>query len=197
MTWGFSRDGGLPWSDYFAQVNDTWKAPIRSLWLQGIIVGLVGVLYTFSTTALEAILSVTTIALTVSYAMPILTLLLVGRDKLPPGGEYSLGRLGPAINIVSVVYCAITTVFFLFPGGPNPPAADMNYAIAVFGVMLIVSVAFWFIKGSSTYLRSEAAERRMAQARQMEVSYLPGVGGGGSGADISTGDPVTKESDGK
>lgn len=183
LTWGFARDGGLPWSDYFGQVSDFWRAPVRALWLQGVIIGLVGVLYTFSSTVLEAILSVSTIALTVSYGIPILTLLVVGRDKLTPGGEYSLGRLGPTINWISVIYCAVTTVFFLFPTKPNPSGSDMNYAIAVFGVMLVVSVMFWYIKGHATYLRSREAEERMIRARQLEVSYVQGIGG--SGADVS------------
>ncbi|KKK22441.1 hypothetical protein ARAM_007237 [Aspergillus rambellii] len=139
LTWGFARDGGLPWSAYFAVIDPTWKSPVRALWLQGFLIALVGILYLFANTVLEAILSVSTIALTVSYALPIVALLVVGRDKLPPG-PFSLGRWGPFLNWVSIVYCVVTTIFFLFPGGPNPAAADMNYAIAVFGVMLVVAL---------------------------------------------------------
>jgi amino acid transporter len=99
--------------------------------------------------------------------MPILTLLIVGRDKLPPG-QFSLGKLGHVINWVSVIYCAITTVFFFFPGSPSPSASDMNYAIVVFGVMLVVAVAFWFIKGRITYLNTNDAEERLAHAMHLE-----------------------------
>ncbi|CAM1511870.1 Fc.00g093830.m01.CDS01 [Cosmosporella sp. VM-42] len=169
LTWGFARDGGIPWSKYFSQVNEIWKVPARALWLQGGIIALVGVLYTFADTVLEAILSVSTIALTISYGMPILTLLLVGRDKLPPG-QFGLGRLGPVINWISVIYCAITTVFFFFPGEPNPSGADMNYAIAVFGVMMVVTLSFWIIKGRKTYLETEDAAERVIYARRAELA---------------------------
>lgn len=168
LTWGFARDGGIPWSNYFSKVDETWKVPIRALWLQGAIIALVGVLYTFASTVLEAILSVSTIALTISYGMPILVLLLTGRDKLPPG-EFSLGRLGPVCNWVSVVYCAITTVFFFFPSSPNPTGTDMNYAIAVFGVMMVVTLSFWVIKGRVTYLQSEESEGRVIYAENSDV----------------------------
>lgn len=171
LTWGFARDGGLPWSQYFAKVDETWKVPARALWLQGGIIGLVGVLYTFATTALDAILSVSTIALTISYCMPIVVLLVVGRDKLPPG-DFSLGRLGPVINWVSVFYCIITTVFFFFPNVPNPSGADMNYAIVVFAAMMVVSVAFWVIKGRVTYMRTEEAEERRVEAMRAEIAEL-------------------------
>lgn len=167
LTWGFARDGGIPWYKYFMAVNETWQVPARSLWLQGAIIGLVGVLYTFANTVLDAILSVSTIALTISYAMPIATLMIVGRDKLPPG-EFKLGRFGPIINGVAVVYCAVTTVFFFFPGEPNPSIPDMNWAIAVFGVMLVVTLTFWVVKGRNSYLQTTEAMERVIYARHAE-----------------------------
>jgi amino acid transporter len=99
--------------------------------------------------------------------MPILALLIVGRDKLPPG-EFRLGKFGPVVNWISVVYCCVTTVFFFFPGSPDPAPSDMNYAIAVFGVMLVVAVGFWFIKGRKTYLNTDDAEKRLAEALKAE-----------------------------
>ena len=154
LTWGFARDGGLPFHRYLANVNKYWRLPVRALWAQGVLIALVGVLYLFANTVLQAILSVSTIALTVSYAMPIIVLLIVGRDKLTPG-PFRLGRWGYVINVISLIYCSLTTVFFFFPSYPNPAPADMNWAIAVFGVMLIIAVGFWFAQGRKSYLRTE------------------------------------------
>ncbi|KAJ5378058.1 uncharacterized protein N7496_005467 [Penicillium cataractarum] len=168
LTWGFARDGGLPFSRYFSHVDPVWQVPVRSLWGQGVVIAIVGILYLFANTVLEAILSVSTIALTVSYAMPIMALLVVGRDKLPDGGSAGLGRWGPWLNWTSIIYCIITTVFFLFPGSPNPAPSDMNYAIAVFGVMLVIAVAFWFIQGSRTYLQTDDAIAQMFYAQHLE-----------------------------
>ncbi|KAL2866934.1 putative amino acid permease family protein [Aspergillus lucknowensis] len=175
LTWGFARDGGFPWSAYFALIDPTWKAPVRALWLQGLLIALVGILYLFASTVLEAILSVSTIALTVSYGIPIGALLFVGRDRLPPGGPFRLGRCGKPVNWISIVYCVVTTVFFFFPGGPDPAAADMNYAIAVFGVMLVVALGFWVVRGKRTYLRTEDAVAQMIYARRLEREAGEGV----------------------
>jgi len=154
LTWSFARDGGVPFHGYLAKVNLKWRVPVRAVWCQGIITALVGVLYLFADTVLEAILSVSTIALTISYGIPIITLLIVGRDKLPAANAFRLGRYGFAINVVSIIYCVVTTVFFFFPGAPDPSVPDMNWAIAVFGVMLVIAIGFWFVQGHRSYLRT-------------------------------------------
>ncbi|KAJ5113501.1 hypothetical protein N7456_002035 [Penicillium angulare] len=166
LTWGFARDGGLPFGRYLSHVDEYWKAPVRALWFQGCLIALVGILFLFAETVLNAILSVSTIALTISYGLPIITVLMVGRDKLPPGGQFNLGRLGAPANWVSIVYCCITTVFFFFPSSPKPSGGDMNYAIGVFGVMLVIAISFWFIQGSRTYLNTEEAFTHVIHAQE-------------------------------
>ncbi|PHH85121.1 hypothetical protein CDD83_868 [Cordyceps sp. RAO-2017] len=161
LTWSFARDGGLPCGAYFARVDPVWHVPARALWLQAAITALVGLLYLFASSVLQAILSVSTIALTISYAMPIAALLLAGRRRMP-APDFSLGRFGPAVNLVSLAYCAVTTVFFFFPSRPAPSPADMNYAIAVFGVMLVVALAFWALQGRLTFMHG--AQEALAAA---------------------------------
>jgi choline transport protein len=176
LSWGFARDGGVPWSGYFSNVNSTWNVPLRMLWANGFIVALIGILYLFSNTVLQAILSVSTIALTISYGMPIVTLLVVGRSKLPPR-SFNLGRWGYAVNWISIVYCAVTTVFFFFPSSSNPAPADMNYAIAVFGVMIVIALLFWFVRGKRTYLKTDGAMLEIFRAARLENNESPYVDG--------------------
>ena len=169
LTWGFARDGGVPWSVFFTHVDSYWNAPVRALWGQAFWIALVGILYLFANTVLEAILSVSTIALTISYVLPIIALLVVGRDKLPPG-KFRLGRWGLLTNWISIVYCCVTTVFFFFPGGPNPSLADMNWAIVVFAVMMVVAAIFWLVKGKNTFMETAGAAIELAKAKEAEVA---------------------------
>lgn len=166
LTWGFARDGGLPFHRYLSRIDNTWKAPVRALWAQGILTALIGILYLFSSAVLQAILSVSTIALTISYGIPIGVLLFVaGRENLPAGGCFKLGRWGGVCNVVSLVYCAVTTVFFFFPESPRVQPGDMNWAIAVFAVMLVVAGIFWCVQGRWSYL----SEGAIASAYLVEV----------------------------
>ncbi|KAJ6164265.1 hypothetical protein N7470_002937 [Penicillium chermesinum] len=173
LTWGFARDGGLPFSRYLAEVDPTWKAPVRALWFQGSLIALVGVLFLFAETVLNAILSVSTIALTISYGLPIATVMVKGRDQLPPGGHFRLGKFGAPANWVSIIYCCITSVFFFFPSSPNPSGSDMNYAIAVFGVMLGIALSFWTLQGRRTYLNTEESFASVIQAQDAIVNNPP------------------------
>ena len=157
LTWSFARDGGIPFYRYFAKVDDKWRSPVRATWAQGAIAALIGVLYLFADTVLSAILSVSTIALTISYALPIVVLLIVGRDQLPETRSFNLGKYGVFCNVVGIVYCSITTVFFFFPGNPNPGTSEMNWAIAVFGVMLVIAIGFWVAQGNRSYLQTDTA----------------------------------------
>ncbi|KAM5349164.1 hypothetical protein ACJ41O_008987 [Fusarium nematophilum] len=127
LTWSFARDGGRPFGPCLSHVDEYWMAPQRALWLQCLIIYLVGVLFLFANTVLEAILSVSTIALTISYAMWISLAIVIGWDKMPRR-DFNMGRFGPSINWVSLIFCVITVVFF-FPTQPSPPGGDMNYAI--------------------------------------------------------------------
>jgi amino acid transporter len=167
LTWGFARDGGLPFSQYLTHVDTYWKVPARALWAQGAVISLVGVLYFFTEAAVEAVVSVSTIALTISYALPIFAVVIFGLSDVPKG-TFCLGTLRPIINWVGLVYCCITTVFFLFPGSPSPNVGTMNWAIAVFGAMLLIAIAFWFIKGNRTYLRTDGALGEVFRAAQLE-----------------------------
>ncbi|XWW97907.1 hypothetical protein V2A60_005903 [Cordyceps javanica] len=176
MTWGFARDGGIPWSKYFEAVDDTWHVPVRAIWLQCLVTSLVGTLFIFADTVLEAILSTTTIALTISYGIPIMTLLMVGRDRLPRG-SFRLGRFGPVINWIAIVYCTVSSVFFFFPGAPNPSLADMNWAIGVLGVVVLVALGFWVINGHRTYMRVDDGHSQVIMDLKLDriASALPEV----------------------
>jgi hypothetical protein len=44
----------------------------------------------------------------------------------------------------------------------------MNWAIAVFGAMLLIAIAFWFTKGKGTYMRTDRALGEVFRAAQLE-----------------------------
>lgn len=106
-----------------------------------------------STTAFNAILSLSTLALYCSYLIPISLLLLKRFRKEPiPFGPWTLGRFGMLINIAALVYGAFVCIFLPFPPFQPVTAKNMNYGGPVMGFVLTFAVAGWFLTGKGRFV---------------------------------------------
>ncbi|GAA5850360.1 hypothetical protein JCM5353_004359 [Sporobolomyces roseus] len=156
MTHSFARDHGIPFSKFFAKSNPKTGVPDRAVYLTSTLVIIFGLIYLGSSSALNAILSSSVVFLNVSYCIPIALLIFRGRHLLEPESfparTWTLGPfLGPLANYVALAFTAFTTVFFLFPPVRPVTGSNMNYAIAVFGFVFIVSAITWFAQGRKTF----------------------------------------------
>lgn len=151
MTFAFAREKGLPFSPFFAHVHSKLKLPLNALILTLVVVVIFGCIFLGSSSAFDAITSASVIALNLTYGIPIAINCAQGRKKLPPR-PYKLSPIvGWTVNIVGLMYVALTTVLFFFP--PSVPATgeSMNYAIVAFTIWLVICIAYWFIGGRKNY----------------------------------------------
>ncbi|GAA5939946.1 uncharacterized protein JCM15063_004352 [Sporobolomyces koalae] len=156
MTHSFARDHGIPFSKFFSRSNRKTGVPDRVVILTTVLCIIFGCIYLGSSSALNAILSSSVVFLNVSYCIPIALLICRGRHLLEPESfpirTWSLGPfLGPLCNIVALAFTAFTTVFFVFPPVRPVTGSNMNYAIAVFGFVFIVSAITWFLQGRKNF----------------------------------------------
>ncbi|KAG8694058.1 hypothetical protein FRC09_010087 [Ceratobasidium sp. 395] len=157
MTHAFARDNGLPFSRIFAHINARFRVPLASLVLTTTLCVIFGCIYLGSSSALNAILSSSVVALNISYSIPVALLLIRGRHllhppDLPAPPTFTLGRIGgPIANIIGLAFAVLTTVFFLFPPVLPVTPANMNYTIVVFGVIALVSVITWITSGRRNF----------------------------------------------
>lgn len=70
MTHAFARDNGLPFSRTFAHINSRFRVPLASLVLTTVLCVIFGCIYLGSSSALNAILSSSVVALNISYSIP-------------------------------------------------------------------------------------------------------------------------------
>lgn len=99
-----------------------------------------------SSSAFNAIVSLSVASVLASYMMPISLILrkrIVGEPiRL---GPWKLGRLGMFANIVGLVYAIIGFFFSFWPGAVNVTAESMNWACLVWGAaVLFCSFWYWF-----------------------------------------------------
>ena len=152
ITYAFARDQGLPLSKYLARVDKRFNVPINALILTSATAIIFGCVYLVSSSALNAILSASVVALGVSYGIPIAILVLRGRSILPQERQFPLGNiLGWICNIVGLIFIIFTTILFLFP--PQTPVtwSNMNYTIVAFAIVFIFALLQWIFDGHKNY----------------------------------------------
>ncbi|KAL9122705.1 MAG: hypothetical protein Q9187_000743 [Circinaria calcarea] len=152
LTWAFARDKGLPFPAYFSHVDKYYLIPVRAIGLITVVMFILGLINIGSSTAFNAIISLTLIGQYTSYLLP--TVLLAMRrygKKHIPFGPFTLGRFGLPINIFAIIFSTFTIIFSVLPPYQPVDAVNMNYASVVFGTVMFISIVSWFIFGERIY----------------------------------------------
>ncbi|KAL2068425.1 hypothetical protein VTL71DRAFT_16523 [Oculimacula yallundae] len=150
--WAFARDNALPFSGYFTHIDEKLKVPKRMIICIIIAQMLLGLLYLGSSTAFTAVLSMAVLGMYASYILPIICMLLYGRkDDSHKPGPFQLGKMGAAINVISIAWLMLIMVFSTFPNFQPVTAENMNYCIVVMGGWLFFGVIYYYIQGRKNY----------------------------------------------
>ncbi|KAK5116433.1 hypothetical protein LTR62_007980 [Meristemomyces frigidus] len=152
MTYAFARDGGLPFSRFFARVHPKLDVPLEALGLTNLVVLIFGLIFLGSSSAFNAIVSASVVALGLSYGIPVAINLLRGRKMLPSTRHFILPEwFAWFANILGVAYVVLTTVLFVFPPALPVTGSSMNYCVVAFGIVLLISMIQWFVDGRKNY----------------------------------------------
>lgn len=115
LLFAMARDRGIVCHKYFAHIQSGLNVPVRTILLCYVFNVCFGLLYLGPSVAFSAYVASCTIFLNISYAFPIIVLLIRGRSVL---GEhqnertpFKMGRkLGLVVNIVAMLYLVVTSV---------------------------------------------------------------------------------------
>src|SRR5689334_6833745 len=118
MWYAFARDDGMPGARLLKRVHPTLRTPVWAI----VVTSALAVLITAYAAAYSVVTSISTITLYLAYVIPIW---LNWRNRGRRRGEYttavtapwSLGRVGPAINAVAIVWVLVISIVFALP--PN------------------------------------------------------------------------------
>ncbi|PCH43032.1 APC amino acid permease [Wolfiporia cocos MD-104 SS10] len=183
QSFAFARDGALPFSGWLYRMNDFTGTPVNTVWFTCGFSLLLGLLAFAGTQAINAIFSLSVVALYVAYSIPIAARFLGDNDFTP--GPFNLGRFSGTVAFLSVAWMTFMGIVFLFPATPTTDVADMNYTIVVLGGVLLLSIAWyyfpvyggvhWFTGPVPTVEKTAANSRRnsadtMEKARDKEVA---------------------------
>jgi amino acid transporter len=107
-----ARDDLLPLSRVWRRISPRSRTPVAAVWVYAALEVAVNLLGLVSDTAIGAVFNVCTVALNVSYLLPIVCKIVYGRFEK---GPWHLGRWSFAANVVAVVWNVFVSVVFFFP----------------------------------------------------------------------------------
>ncbi len=143
-----ARDGAFPGSGFLYKINSKTKTPDRIIGLVFIMDVLLCLLPLISTTAFEAITSVSAIGYQISYAIPILLRLTVSKATFKKS-SFDLKGLSIPLGWISVVWLFVTSLIFLMPTrldeNQNITIDNFNWTIAVLGLIIIMAFIYWYL----------------------------------------------------
>lgn len=149
MIYAFSRDGALPGSRLWHQINPRTRTPTNAIWLAAGAAFLLGLPYLVNAAAFFAITSIAVIGLFIAYVLPVYLRLRLGDGF--EAGPWSLGRWSRPIGIVAVGWVAFISVLFMLPTTSPVTRSTFNYTpLAVLAVLgfaggwWLLSARIWF-----------------------------------------------------
>jgi amino acid transporter len=132
MVFAFARDKGLPMSHWLAKVDENYKTPAPAIWALAIF----ALVLAFSVSIYSAVVSIATVALYISYGLPIATRLWARLNrKHEKIGPWNLGKFSTLVSILAVGWVSFITVVFMLP--PNEQAGQ------VMGILFLILIFLW------------------------------------------------------
>ncbi|KAK3053570.1 hypothetical protein LTR09_005314 [Extremus antarcticus] len=149
----FARDRALPFSSWATAVRPGYDVPVNSvLTIFGLAVVL-SLINIGSTLAFSIITSLGTGTLTLSYIITIGLVVwrkITGRPPLP--SRFNMGKIGGlVVNMIALLWMIIVLIFCFFPLFPDPTPALMNWAIVVWGGVIIFAILFFVLYARTHY----------------------------------------------
>ncbi|KAF2724459.1 GABA-specific permease [Polychaeton citri CBS 116435] len=140
----FARDNGFPFKAFFAVVPQhgiVKEVPLNAIIFTIICTCLLSLINIGSTIAYNQILSLGLAALLCSYLVSTGCMALRRlRGQQMLRAYFTLGKLGLPINLIAVGFLILAFIFSFFPPMASPEPASMNWAILVFGFVVMWSL---------------------------------------------------------
>ncbi|KAJ6788384.1 hypothetical protein PWT90_04644 [Aphanocladium album] len=161
--WAFARDGAIPGSKWWVQVNRKLDVPLNAMMLSMVVQIVLGVINFGSAVAFNAFSGVGVICLTASYATPIAINMMTGRRKVADA-LFPLGKFGYVANAIAVAWSLLALPLFCMPTNyPVTEITAVNFASVVFAAAMAISALWYIVWGHRNYAGPPVQEHEHTQ----------------------------------
>ncbi|KAK0298718.1 hypothetical protein LTR54_013801 [Friedmanniomyces endolithicus] len=153
QTFAFARDGGMPFSKWIGHINLRYHLPVNAVLLTAIITLVLCLINLGSSDAFNAILSLAAVAQMATYSISISCVLYrrLTAPHLLPKAQWGLGQWGVPVNAAGAAYAWFAFFWAFWPSATPVSATSMNYAVVMFGGVMILAMLYFVVKARKSY----------------------------------------------
>jgi len=170
MIYAFSRDGALPGSSIWHQVNKRTRTPTNAIWLAAGGALILGLPYLWNAVAYGAVTAIATIGLYVAYVIP--TYLRLRQGENFKRGPWHLGRWSYVVGWIAVAWVVIIFFLFMLPQFGPINLNTFNYACIAVAVVIGYAGIYWLVSARKWFKGPKvqgSAEELAAIERELSV----------------------------
>ena len=171
MIYAFSRDGAIPGSATWHQINPKTRTPTNSIWFATVAALLLGVPSLLRNPSgvpvvFGAIVSIAVIGLYVSYIIPVYLRLRAGESF--QRGPWHLGKWSHLIGWISVIWVAFICLLFLLPPFAPVDKHNFNYTSVVL-LVVIGAVTIWWLASARNWFTGPRVQGTPEELAEIEA----------------------------
>ena len=170
MIYAFSRDGAVPFSNFWHRINPRTRTPTNSIWLAAVGAFILALPYLYSPVAYAAVTSIAVIGLYVAYVAPVFLRVRAG-SKFQEG-PWTLGRWSRPIGITATIWVIFISILFMLPQAQPITINTFNYTPIVFLIVLGGAALWWVVSAKNWFHGPKVqgtAEELAAIERELEM----------------------------
>ena len=149
MIYAFSRDGALPGSNLWHQVNKRTRTPTNAIWLAVAGALILGLPYLWNGAAYAAVTAIAVIGLYIAYVAP--TFLRLRQGENFKRGPWHLGRWSYVVGWIAVIWVVFITILFMLPTASPIGWSNFNYTVIAVLVVLGFAGIYWLVSAKNWF----------------------------------------------
>ncbi|KAE9973205.1 hypothetical protein BLS_003726 [Venturia inaequalis] len=177
VIFAYSRDGAIPGSRWWKQVNKHTHTPVNSVWFVLSIAALLGLLGFASPVAIGAVFSIGAIGQYIAFVTPLGLKLFFAGDNFKPG-PWNLGKWSQPVSAVAVGWLLLIIPALCFPAfkGAGLNALTMNYTCLIYGGCMLFALTYYAVSARHWF------KGPLVNVEHMIHGVVPDVEGSGHGS---------------
>jgi amino acid transporter len=173
MLYAFSRDGAVPFSNFWHHVSKGSRVPVRTAWFGAIGALILALPYIWNAAAYYAVTSIAVIGLYIAYWIPIFLRRIYPSTFEP--GPWRLGKTwGPIISWIAIVWVAFIVILLMLPqfSAAVPGNADFTWTLfnyAPIAVLVVIGFAWiWWMAGARKWFKGPKVQGTPEELAEIE-----------------------------